>query len=67
MHCLAAKGSLPGDTNWFAQFLLIFFILVVCEAWEEFWGFECDWYDGLLTVKIYNWWINTLILIELGI
>jgi len=37
MHCLAAKGSPPGDTYWVAQFLLIFLILVVCKAWEEYW------------------------------
>jgi len=36
MHRLVAKGSPLGDMNWVAQFLLIFGIFVVEEAWERF-------------------------------
>jgi len=36
MHRLAAKCIPPGDMNWPAQFLLIFGIFVVGEAWEIF-------------------------------
>ena len=60
MHCLAAKGSLPGDTYWVAQFLLIFLILL-----GRILGFEWGWYDGLSSVKNINWGIKTLILMEL--
>jgi len=31
MHRLAAKGIPPGDTNWVAQFPMIFFVFSWCE------------------------------------
>jgi len=52
MHHLAAKCSLPGDTNWPAQFLLICGIFVMGEAWDRFWLYECHWYAELWYEKL---------------